>query len=160
RDGHALEVVLVDDGSTDGTEAVARSFADAFPITVLVNEQNRGLGRTFRRGMLEAMSRAAPDDVVVALDADGSHLPGLALRMVQRISEGFDVVIASRFAEGAVVRGVPSHRQLLSVGMSGLFHAIMPLSGVRDFSCGYRAYRASCLQEARARYGDDLFAED
>jgi dolichol-phosphate mannosyltransferase len=112
------------------------------------------------RGMTEAASRAASGDVVVCMDADNSHIPGQILRMVREIREGRDVVIASRFRPGSVIRGVPWVRRVLSHGMSILFRAILPIEGVRDYSCGYRAYRAEFLKDALSVRADRLFAMD
>jgi dolichol-phosphate mannosyltransferase len=81
-------------------------------------------------------------------------------RMVDEITHGADVVVASRYRRGAVVKGVPWSRRVLSRGMSVLFQAIYPVKGVRDYSCGYRAYRAGFLQAALASQGEDLFAQE
>ena len=148
--GIVPRVILVDDGSTDDTGAVARQVADSLPVEVIRNPQNLGLAETFTRGMAAAAERAQPGDVVVCMDADNSHVPGQILRMVREIREGRDVVIASRFRPGSVVRGVPRSRRLLSRGMSWLFRLVLPIEGVRDYSCGYRAYRAEFLQKAIA----------
>jgi dolichol-phosphate mannosyltransferase len=143
-------VILVDDGSTDDTADVAVNVAGSLPVDVIRNPRNLGLAETFTRGMAAAAERARPGDVVVCMDADNSHVPGQILRMVREIREGRDVVIASRYRPGSVVRGVPRSRRILSRGMSWLFRAALPIEGVRDYSCGYRAYRAEVLQRALA----------
>jgi dolichol-phosphate mannosyltransferase len=61
-------------------------------------------------------------------------------------------VIASRYQNGSQVIGVPVTRRLLSYAGSALFRIVFPIAGVRDFTCGYRAYRASVLRRAVARY--------
>jgi dolichol-phosphate mannosyltransferase len=155
-----LRVLVVDDGSADDTGAVALREAGPLAVEVLRNETNRGLAETFMRGMLEAARRAGPGDVVVCMDADNSHVPGQILRMVREIQEGRDVVIASRYRSGSVVRGVPWLRRFLSRGMSVLFRIVFPIGGVRDYSCSYRAYRAELLQRALAAQGEGLFAQD
>ena len=75
------------------------------------------------------------------------------LEMMKLIDGGCDVVVASRFRPGATVRGVPFYRQVLSVGASWLCRVVFPTRGVRDFTCGYRAIRASVLQQALQKYG-------
>jgi dolichol-phosphate mannosyltransferase len=101
---------------------------------------------------LDAVQRAQEHDIIVTMDADNSHTPGLILRMVRAIDEGCDVVIASRFVSGAQVHGVSLFRRILSRGASLLFQAVLPISGVRDYTCGYRAYRADILRQAFAEY--------
>jgi dolichol-phosphate mannosyltransferase len=155
-----VRVLLVDDGSTDRTVHVAREAAAGLPVEILENKVNQGLAVTFMRGMTAAVDRAGDDDVVVCMDADNTHLPGQILRMVRDLQEGRDVVIASRYRAGAVVKGVPLHRRLLSRTMSILFQCIYPIPGVRDYSCGYRAYRAAFLRKALAAQGDRLFSRE
>jgi len=73
---------------------------------------------------------------------------------VRMIREGRDVVIASRYRQGAQVVGVSLRRRLFSYGASWLFRIIFPTRGVKDFTCGFRAYRGSVLTSAAARYGN------
>jgi dolichol-phosphate mannosyltransferase len=162
EEGYRLElnVLVVDDGSTDDTGKVALREARSLALEVVRNQTNRGLAETFMRGMLEAAKRASPEDVIVCMDADNSHVPGQILRMLREIQEGRDVVIASRYRPGSVVRGVPVLRRFLSRGMSVLFRVVFPIGGVRDYSCGYRAYRAGLLQRALAEQGERLFAQE
>ena len=77
----------------------------------------------------------------------------------KKITQGFDVVIASRFQAGAKVHGVPPSRQLYSVAARYLFQATFPIRGVRDYTCGYRAYRAEALRQATRKYGNQLISE-
>ena len=151
--GVPYEVVVVDDGSRDATAAVARSFAEHMPIVLLQHEQNQGLGATLRDGLRAAAARASERDVIVTMDADATHPPGLILRMLQHVEEGFDVVIASRFQPGARVYGVSFGRRLMTMAASWLMRLLFPM-GVRDYTCGFRAYRAPVIQQAFAHYGD------
>lgn len=154
-----LRIILVDDCSKDDTSAVAQRSAGELPVEVLRNERNLGLDGTFMRGVRRAGDVAADEDVIVCMDADNTHLPSQILRMSRNIEEGRDVVIASRYQYGAVVRGVPAVRRFLSGGMSLLFRLVYPIPGVRDYSCGYRAYRASFLKEALRKHGEKLFSK-
>jgi len=108
RDTYEMDfhVLVIDDGSSDDTAGVAISAAGSLPVEVLRNAKNLGLAETFMRGMMEAVHKAGPRDVIVCMDADNSHVPGPILRMIREIQEGRDVVIASRYQPGSVVRGV------------------------------------------------------
>ena len=141
-------VIVVDDGSSDGTAAVARAHANTELVSHAVNQ---GLGPTLRDGIAAALAGAADTDVVVTLDADDSHDPVLMPAMVRKIQDGSDVVVASRFRPGSVTNGVPALRRLTSWGASVLLRATLPTPGIRDFTCGFRAYRASALREALRR---------
>lgn len=154
------EVILVDDGSRDATRDIVRVCAARMPIRVVQHDINRGLGATIRDGMITAAERARGRDIIVTMDADDTHTPGLILRMVRMISEGHDVVIASRYRPGSRAIGVPLARRGLSYSASWLFRVIFPTRGVRDFTCGYRAYRAQVVKEALARYGPEFLDQD
>jgi dolichol-phosphate mannosyltransferase len=153
------EIVLVDDGSSDITADVLDECRGKYPLTVVQHQRNRGLAETVRDGLLEALQRADDADVIVTMDADGTHIPGVILGMMTLIDGGCDVVVASRFRRGATVCGVPFYRQVLSVGASWLCRVLFPTRGVRDFTCGYRAIRASVLRQALQKYGEQLFDE-
>jgi dolichol-phosphate mannosyltransferase len=158
--GLRYEVVVVDDGSKDGTAALVESYARKLPVRLERHAKNQGLGATIRDGLRLAAMASSPDDVVIALDADNSHGPGLMPAMLQLIREGNDVVIASRFQPGAYVRGVSTFRVWMSIGASMLFRTILPIRGVRDYTCGYRAYRAEILQQAFLRFGNGFIDRD
>ncbi len=158
RAGVAYQVIVVDDGSVDGTRAAVESYQERMPVSVHCHEVNQGLGRTIRDGLRAASQIASDDDIVITMDADETHVPDLIPRMLQMIHEGRDVVIASRYQPGACVIGVSLLRRMLSYGASLLFRAVFPTRGVRDFTCGYRAYRASVLRGAVAGYGENFVA--
>ena len=153
------EVVIVDDGSSDDTAKIASQMSFQMPIHLIQHEQNQGLGTTLRDGLREAVDRAGERDIIVTMDADNTHPPGLINRMVQMIHEGCDVVIASRFEHGGCAVGVPFDRVILSLGARALFTVLFPTRGVRDYTSGYRAYRASVIRQGFADHGDNLVAE-
>ena len=152
------QVLVVEDGSRDGTLRVLESYLDRVPLRIHRHEVNQGLGITIRDGLQIAAQIADDADIVVTMDADETHPPGLIFRMVHMIREGHDVVIASRYRPGARVFGVSAFRQLMSIGASMLFRIAFPTRGVRDYTCGYRAYRGRVLRKAVATYGDKFVA--
>lgn len=155
-----VQVVVVDDGSADATAVVAEEAADQLPLTLLRHERNQGLGPTIRDGLRHAATQAAPHDAVVTMDADNSHKPGAIPALLDHLRQGADLAIASRYQPGALIRGVPRHRLATSTIAAWLFRATFPIPGVRDYTCGFRAYRASLLQQAFAHYGDRFVDQD
>jgi len=158
--GAAYEVIVVDDGSRDRTAAIAEAFAATLPLVLVRHPVNQGLGATLRDGLHTALERAGARDIVVTMDADDTHVPGLIPRMVAAIGEGHDVVIASRYRPGARVCGVPLLRRIMSGGAGLLMRAVFPIPGVRDYTCGYRAYRVEALRRAAERYGSALVDQE
>ena len=154
RAGYERAYVIVDDGSEDGTAAILEERRRDLPITVIRHQPNQGLGPTIRDGLRRASELSNGDDIVFSMDADNTHPAGLMIPMTQSIQEGNDVVIASRYQPGARVVGLTAWRRFMSFGARVLFQFLFPIHGVRDYTCGYRAYRSRVLKEAFARYGD------
>jgi dolichol-phosphate mannosyltransferase len=155
-----FEIIVVDDGSTDCTAEVALEYSEWVPLHLIQHPVNLGLGTSIRDGLLEAVRLANPQDILVTLDADNTHTPELIIRLVRMIREGHDVVIASRFRPGSRVRGVPFLRSLLSFAASLLLRVLFPIRGVRDYTSGYRAYRAGVFQTVVANEGEGFFDQD
>jgi dolichol-phosphate mannosyltransferase len=156
----SYQVIVVDDGSTDKTVEVVQSTTDRISIIIEKHTTNLGLGKTIRDGIYLASKMASDRDIIITMDADDTHTPGLIKRMTMMINEGHDVVIASRYQKGSKVIGVPFIRQLYSYGASYLFRILMPIKGVKDYTCGYRAYRADVLKSAIDRFGDSFIDQD
>ena len=159
ENGIEYRVIVVNDGSTDETADSVDRMRDSLPVTRIDHEVNRGLGEAIRTGLFAAIEGADDRDIIVTMDSDNTHTPGLIARMVRRIREGNDVVIASRFQPGAHVRGVPFYRRVLSRASSLAFRIAFPTPGVRDFTSGYRAYRAGVVKQAFGTYGGEFVAE-
>lgn len=149
-------VVVVDDGSTDNTAQVASSFQGISELVLISHKQNRGLGRAIQTGLEWAVNHARPDEIIITMDADDTHEPGIIPQMVDKIRRGADVVIASRYCGGGEQVGLSPQRRILSWGASKILGSIFNIQGVTDYSSGYRAYRASLLRQAFERYGDDF----
>jgi dolichol-phosphate mannosyltransferase len=160
RGERPYRIVAVDDGSTDRTSQVLEAYGSRVPLHIVRHAVNRGLGAAVRTGLMQALQMSSSDGVIVTMDADESHAPAHIAAMLEAAQAGFDVAIASRFQPGSQVRGVPLHRRALSQGASLLFRALFPIPGVRDFTSGYRAYRASVLRRALDKFGDQLFEFD
>jgi len=158
--GLAYHVVVVDDGSSDGTGGICREYATRIPLTLVTHDLNQGLGATIRDGLVRAAQIADGRDIIVTMDADNSHTPELIQRMVRMVREGHDVVIASRFEHGAIVRGVPLLRRALSYWSSIFLRVVFPIHGVRDYTCGYRAYKASLIKGIVERHGPQFFEQE
>ena len=155
-----LRVVVVDDGSTDDTAALAREHDRGLAITVVSHEINRGLGQAVQTGIRTVIDTAAPDDALIIMDADDTHDPALAIVLAQRIAQGADIVIASRFINGGDDTTAPLFRRILSRGAALCFRFALPIDKrVKDFTSGFRAYRVSILERASEHWGERLIEE-
>jgi dolichol-phosphate mannosyltransferase len=147
-------VVVVDDGSQDGTSAVAKQWGTKISVTLVRHEKNQGLGKAFQTGLTSIVPGMADSDILVTLDADDTHPTDLIPRLVQPLLQGdADLAIASRFAAGGKTFGVPLFRKFTSFGARCLFSTFLPIPGVRDYTCGFRAFRGDLLRKGTTRWG-------
>ena len=157
----AYDVLVVDDGSADDTGNLARAKAPTIPVTVVRNEPNGGLGFTIRRGLRLAAGTSGPNDVIVTLDADLTQDPAYVPTMLEALDrEGAGVAIASRYRKGSGIEGLSPVRHLLSYGAAAVVAVVRPIPGVRDYSCGFRAYRAPAIQWGVDTFGDGFICEN
>lgn len=137
------DVLVADDNSPDGTGEVADRLASDDHVHVLHRDGKHGLGAAYLAGFRWGTSRGY--DVLVEMDADGSHQPEHLPAMLAAL-ENADVVIGSRWVPGGGVEHWPAHRQWLS-RVGNRYTQVMLGLGVRDATAGYRAYRASALDQ-------------
>lgn len=132
------DVVVVDDGSLDGTGDIAR----AAGAVVLRHVVNRGLGAALRTGFAYAINKDAYD-AVVTLDADGQHNPTEIKNFIEALSQGADVVIGKReFSDMPLIR--QAYNAAGAIITAALFGG--PLT---DSQSGFRAFRVSKLRDFR-----------
>lgn len=156
---YLYEVVVVNDGSRDKTADIAKTMSESMPIQLENHKVNQGLGATLRTGFLAALKQADPNDVLVSMDADNTQPPESIPAMVAMIQKGYDIVVASRFQPGSKVVGLSWSRRLMSTGARLVFSTVLPIPGIRDYTSGFRAYRASILQRGLVQFGDRFFSE-
>ena len=157
--GRPYHVIVVDDASTDDTPDVAIEFAEKMPVSLVQHISNRNLPGALRSGLTAAVGLAKEGDVIVTMDGDDTHPPAFINPLLQKIEEGYDVVTASRYQPGSRIVGVPKFRIFCTLGAKLLFQVIMPIPGVKDYTCGYRAYRFNVLKETMDHYGEEFVSE-
>jgi dolichol-phosphate mannosyltransferase len=152
-------VLVVNDGSSDNTLAVARNFKADIPIEALDIQPNSGLANAINSGMRKAIVGLKDTDIVVTLDADDSQNPFLIQRMAQQVAEGSDLVIASRYQPGARIKGLKRSRTFFSWAAGLLFRIMVGFEGIKDYTCGFRAYRVDMLRKTINVYGDKFITQ-
>jgi dolichol-phosphate mannosyltransferase len=148
-------VLVIDDGSPDGTGEVADGLAAKHRgrVSVMHRTGPRGLGRSYLDGFRIALAGDA--DLVCQMDADLSHDPGLLPSLMAAAAAGAGVVIGSRYLAGGRVENWPLHRKMLS-GFANMYVRTVTGLGVRDCTSGFRCWR----REALARLPLDAIASD
>ena len=137
-----VQALVIDDGSPDGTGTLADELASRDSrISVLHRTTKEGLGAAYRAGFEIALARGA--DVIVEMDADGSHAPEQLPALLAQIVHA-DLVLGSRWVRGGAVRNWPVHREVLSRG-GNLYARLLLRVPIRDITGGFRVFRASTL---------------
>jgi dolichol-phosphate mannosyltransferase len=149
----SLSIIVVDDGSADGTRAEAEALRPNVPgLKVVAHPTNLGLARAVKTGIAEACRDGC--DAAVFMDGDLSHDPSELPRLVAALEAGADVVLGSRFVPGGRMVGVPLWRAAISRAgnLAGRFVLALP---VTDLTTGYRAIRRNVLESIAL--GEDGF---
>ncbi len=141
-------VLIVDDRSPDGTGDLVRAFATGDRRVHLLEGPRCGLGRAYVRGIRHALDELGAE-VIVQMDADFSHDPADARRLLDRLGAGADVVIGSRYVAGGGIDNRWSlRRRLLSGWGNQLTRWVAGLRRVRDCTAGFKAISANALRAA------------
>jgi dolichol-phosphate mannosyltransferase len=154
-----IHLIAVDDGSTDGTGELFASYPD-LPITLVRHATNRGVHEVFRSGF-RAWSElpAGPKDMAVTLEADNTSSLEILDAMLARARDGYDVVLASCYAQGGEVVGTNLFRRILSFCANLILRCTPGMPRVRTFSSFYRIYSGSFLACSMECYGNRLIEE-
>ena len=139
-----VDVLVVDDGSPDGTGRRVDEWVSREPrVGVIHRPKKLGLGTAYIAGFTRALSGGY--EAVIGMDADFSHRPSYIPDLIAKAEE-FDLVIGSRYVEGGGTSGWGFHRRLLSKGANVFARSMLGLP-VRDSTAGFRCYRAETLRK-------------
>jgi len=152
----SYRIVVVDDGSIDGTADLLDEFSRELPLDIVSHPLNRGLGETERDGFEFIALKCDNDDVIVRVEADDTHEPDYIFSLISKLEEGYDVVNTSRFQPGGGQLGVDRFRTLISRAANLFMQSVFRIPGTRDYSCGYRAYRAQVIKDALQVFGNNF----
>lgn len=141
-------LLIVDDGSQDGTVEIVQSLAQQFPqIHLLERRGEKGLGRAYAEGFLYLLKNTGPEiDAIVQMDADGSHDPAAIPEMLNLLRSGYDLVLGSRYIRGGKIEKWNWVRRLVS--RFGNYYARLILwLPLHDLTGGFKCWRRSLLEK-------------
>ena len=137
-------ILVVDDGSPDGTAKLAESSGTEIGgVEVLRRHEKSGLGSAYRAGFRWGLDHGF--DACIEMDADLSHDPDALPALVAPLSDGKELVVGSRYVPGGSIPNWAWHRRLVSRGGNVYAQALLGL-GVNDSTSGFRAYASSLLR--------------
>ena len=141
-----MEILVIDDDSPDGTGQLAENLAQRYPgrFHVIHRTGKRGLGLAYREGFRYALD--AEVDLIVQMDADFSHSPKYIPLFAEKIQEGYDVVVGSRYIAGGELDEKWSFgRYLLSWWANSIYTRTILRLQVKDATAGFKCWRRSVL---------------
>jgi len=138
---YEFKILVVDDGSTDNTLFELERIKSN-DLIVLKHNKNLGLGCALKTGFLYIFEKLNLDDKdnIITMDADNTHPVELANLMVEKIKDGKDIVIASRYQKNSRQLGVPLIRKFLSFLARIILKILFYHPSIKDYTSGYRAY--------------------
>ncbi len=144
-----VDILVVDDGSTDGTTDAVKSISEKSrdgQISLLQRSEKMGLGSAYIEGFRWGFNKSY--EYMIEMDADGSHRPDDLVRLFHELERNpeTDLVIGSRWIQGGSVQDWPKHREYLS-RVANKYAAFMLGSNVKDMTSGFRVYRSTALKE-------------
>src|SRR5450759_2195531 len=139
-----VKIIVVDDNSPDGTGEIADRLAleNAGRVSVIHRPGKLGLGTAYITGFKEALAEEA--DLVCSMDADFSHNPRYIPDIVEKINEGYDLVIGSRYVQGGGSTQTLG-RKMISWGANTITRVVLGLHA-HDTTAGFRCYRRQALE--------------
>ncbi|HET6228212.1 MAG TPA: polyprenol monophosphomannose synthase [Bacteroidia bacterium] len=141
----AFDLLIVDDGSPDGTAAIVKSLMSQYPNRLFIEERKGklGLGTAYMHGFKWALQRSY--EYIFEMDCDFSHDPDDLIRLRQACVDGADVAIGSRYVKGGKVQNWPLGRILMSYFASVYVRTILWIN-VSDTTAGFKCYKRKVLE--------------
>lgn len=153
---YKVRILAVDDGSIDGGGDILRGQSGKLSIELIENGCNLGPGRSFAAAFSRLSGRLEPGDLVATMEADNTSGLEILSRMLVRIREGYDSVLASPYTYGGGFPEVSIFRVIISHSANSLVKIFFKLRGINTFSCFFRLYRGDAIRRLQKEFGEGV----
>lgn len=153
------KLIVVDDGSSDKTLEIAKSYQDKIEMEIVVHEVNAGVPKTFYDGLKKASEFASEDDAIFIIEGDCTSDLSIMPQMIDMIRNGSDIVVASRYIRGGKYKNFPFIRTLGSGIVNTVLKIFFRTKGVTDYTIFYRGYSARIIEKAFGKYQDRFITQ-
>ncbi|MBI4385150.1 MAG: glycosyltransferase [Nitrospinae bacterium] len=157
--GENYRLIFVNDGSVDGTPGVIQKLKDDFPIEMLENSPNQGVGVSFDKGFKHFIQTAGPGDILITLEGDNTADLGTLPKLAAAIRNGNDFALASVYSKEGEVVGTTPLRLFLSFTANVLCKLIFRMPKVNTFSSFYRSYSYEAMRKLYEKFDNRPIAE-
>jgi dolichol-phosphate mannosyltransferase len=142
---HNFHILIIDDGSPDGTQVIVKSLINVYPdnLFIIEREGKQGLGTAYIAGFKWAIEKKY--DYIFEMDADFSHNPDDLIRLRKACAEGADVSVGSRYIKGVNVVNWPMSRVLMSY-FASVYVRFITRVDIQDFTAGFMCYNRKVLE--------------
>jgi dolichol-phosphate mannosyltransferase len=157
KQGLEARIVVVDDGSTDGTAALLKGLKEELKkIDIVTHEKNMGVGKAFESGLGYAGKLCAENDNIITMESDFTNDPAILAPMIAALDAGNDVICSSRQIEGGAYVGFPLKRLIVSKFANMILTALVRIPGLRDYTIFYRGYKGGIIKRLLRERGEDF----
>ena len=156
-------IIIINDGSSDETHERINQLKrkSKNKILYVYHKKNIGLNMAMFSGFKKFLDSANATDIAITLDSDNSHPISLIPKIIKPIKENkFDIVIASRFQKGSIIKGLSIFRKILSEGARLIFKLSFPIENVEDYTCNFRGYNFNTLKKSKLIKKDFFLNKD
>ena len=158
--GYELQVVAIDDCSTDNTKQKINDQAVKYEnVKLEAHTVNKGLCGGLNTAIAYFAKNGSSQDLMVLMDGDNTHDPKYIHAMLEKLKMGMDCVIASRYCEDSSIVGVAHHREFMSDMAKYYYTMMLRVPNVKDYTCGYRVYTYPIIQKLLAQFGEEPIKE-
>ena len=155
-----LKINVINDASTDNTKDIVIEKKNKYDnIDLIEHKENKGLCGGINTAVNYFNENATNGDLLVIMDGDNTQNPKYVHSMLEKINQGNDCVIASRYQEGAKVKGLAVHREKLSDIAKIYYEKVLNINGVKDYTCGYRIYTYNIINKVIESFGKEVVKE-
>lgn len=153
------EIIIVDDGSTDGTIKKLTNLSKKYPVSRIGYKKNRGAGHAFKFGFNYIIPRLKKKDLVVTMEGDNTTDYNIIQKMLS-LAKTNKVVVASPHAKGGSFKGVSPIRVYLSKLAALIDAQVFRVKNIKTYSSFYRVYPPSSLIKLRENFKDKFITND
>ena len=155
-----LKIIAIDDCSTDKTREVILKQKEKYNnVEIIIHEENKGLSGGLNSAINYFNKNGRQEDLMVLMDGDNTHDPKYVHKMLEKLKDEKNCIIASRYQEGSGIVGLAKNRELMSEFAKLYYKLTLNVPNVKDYTCGYRMYSYDIIDKLLKKFGDNPIKE-